>query len=266
MSSVTSADGTTIAFDRVGDGPAVILVPGALQFRAADPRLRAFADLLAAAGFSVLSYDRRGRGESSDTRPYVAAREVEDLAALVATVGQPAHLFGMSSGAVLALDAAARGVDVGKLALYEPPFRLTGAAAVPEDYRQELDGLLAEDRRGDAVALFMTAVAGVPQEYVAGMKTEPFWPPFEAVAHTLSYDAALMEGTMNGEALPRDRWRAASGPVLAIAGGASPEHQRDAVKSLAETMTAGRVLIVDGQTHAFDPDVLAPLVSEFLRQ
>src|SRR4051794_22264207 len=222
MSTVTSADGTTLGFDRRGDGPAVILVGGAFQYRAFDPRTGQLADLLAGR-HTVVHYDRRGRGESGDTPPYAVEREVEDLDALIQAVGGSAALFGMSSGAALALDAVAAGLPVSRLAVYEAPFVVDGSRPpAPADYVAHLRALVAEGRRGDAVEYFLTAGAGVPAEIVGQMRHAPMWPGFEVVAHTLPYDAALMDGTTTGGPLPADRWAAVKIPVLVGDGGASP--------------------------------------------
>src|SRR3981189_1833567 len=180
MNRVTSNDGTPIAFDRTGDGPAVILVGGAFQVRV-DPKMSQLAALLAPR-YSVLTYDRRGRGDSGDTAPYAVEREVGDLEALIKEAGGSAFVSGMSSGAVLALDAAAYGLPIMKLAVYEPPFIVDSSrAALPANYLAQLTDLLSADRRGDAVALFMTNPAGVAAEFVAGIGPAPFWPAMWAV-------------------------------------------------------------------------------------
>src|SRR5512138_1962324 len=155
MKTVTSKDGTTIAFDQSGNGPALILVDGATQYRAIDPRTTKLAALLAE-HFTVFHYDRRGRGDSSDTLPYAVEREVEDIEALIDEAGGSAFVYGISSGGCLALEAAARlGNKIKKLAIYEPPYNSDRAARKQwKEYRQQLADALAEDRRGDAVVLF----------------------------------------------------------------------------------------------------------------
>lgn len=174
MGKVISKDGTTIAFDQSGDGPAVILVGGAFQHRAIDPRTAQLAALLAK-HFTVLHYDRRGRGDSTDTPPYAIVREIEDLEALIRDAGGSVFVFGMSSGGVLALEAARRGLAIKKLALYEPPFNLDdNARSTSKDYTEQLTALLAEGRRGDAVALAMRTF-GAPAEAIAGMRQTPIW-------------------------------------------------------------------------------------------
>lgn len=191
METVSSRDGTSIAFDRVGTGPPLVLVGGALQYRAIDQRTARLVDLLAAE-FAVYHYDRRGRGDSADRAPYDVDREIDDIDALIAHAGEFAVVFGISSGAVLALRAAYAGVAIRKLALYEPPFIVDDSRPpVPADYQRTLTELAAADRAGDAVAYFMTAAVGLADEFVAPMRTEPSWPALEAVASTLVYDAAI---------------------------------------------------------------------------
>ena len=264
MNTVASKDGTSIAFDRSGKGPALILVGGAFQHRALDPSTARLAELLSP-NFTVFRYDRRGRGDSGDTAPYAVEREIEDVDALIQDGGGTAFLFGMSSGAVLALDAAAHGLAVTKLALYEPPFIVDDSRPpLPDDYRERLTGLLAMVRRGDAVELFMTEGVGVPAEAVAPMRDMPFWSGLEAVAHTLPYDAAIMGDTLSGSPLPAERWAGVTIPTLVADGDASPAWVRNAVAALVETLPDARRRTLEGQTHEVDPEVLAPVVEEFL--
>lgn len=263
-STVVSDDGTTIAFDRYGEGTPLVLVGGAFQYRAFDPPTAELAKLLAGE-FAVFHYDRRGRGDSGDTKPYETRREIEDLQAVIAEAGGSAYVFGNSSGAVLALDAAANGVAIDKLALYEAPFIVEDSRApVPDDYLATLTKLLAENRRGDMVELFMGTVIGLPAEMVAGMRQAPMWPGFEAVAHTLLYDAALMEGTQSGNPLTPGRWAAVSAPTLVLDGGASDRWVHAGADNLAEVLANAQRQSLPGQTHAVAPDVLAPAVREFL--
>ena len=196
----TSKDGTHIAFDRTGQGPALILVGGALSQRSDNAPL---VELLAKR-FTVFSYDRRGRGDSGDTLPYAAQREVEDIDALISEAGGMAFVYGKSSGAVLALDAAnALSAKIRKLALYEPPLIVDdGRPPPPPGYAEELDKLIAADRRGDAIEFFMTNVVGMPADAVAPMRKTPAWPKMEAMAHTLAYDVAIAGDTMSGKPLP----------------------------------------------------------------
>jgi pimeloyl-ACP methyl ester carboxylesterase len=192
MGKVLSKDGTTIGFDRSGKGPAVILVHGAMLYRAIDPRKAGLAALLGQ-HFTVLQYDRRGRGDSTDTQPYAVEREIEDIEALINAAGGSAFVFGISSGAALAFEAAlALDGKVKKLAMYEAPYNDDdGARQSWKEYRKQLNELLAEGRRGDAVALFMMLV-GMPADQLEGMRQHPMWPMLEAVAPTLAYDAAVL--------------------------------------------------------------------------
>lgn len=264
MQIVTSADGTRIGYDLVGEGPAVILVGGAFQHRAVDPRTAHLADRLGKE-FSVVHYDRRGRGDSGDAASYATAREVDDIAALIGAVGGRACLFGMSSGAALALDAVAAGLPVPRLAVYEAPFLVEGVPrpVVGPDYLDRLRAHLAAGRHGEAVAQFLTEAAGVPPEIVAGMRAAPVWADFEAVAPTLAYDAALLDGTVEGGPLPAGRWAGVDIPVLVVDGGASPPAMRMAADALADLLPDARRRTLAGQDHAVDPEVVAPVLAEF---
>jgi pimeloyl-ACP methyl ester carboxylesterase len=267
MPTVTSTDGTTIAYDRTGAGPTVILVDGALCFRAFGP-MAALAALLAP-HCTVVTYDRRGRGESGDTPPYAVAREVEDLAALLTAVGGATGVYGISSGAFLALAAARRLPNqIIRLALYEPPASLDAAAIQRfQDYRADLDALLAAGRRGDAVARFMRLVgAGLaesehaaPQDAGASLRQTSLWPLFEAVAPTLAYDAAAM----GDSAVPLEQAAGVAVSLLALAGGASPAWMQQAARAIAEAAAQGRYAVLEGQTHEVAAEALAPVLTEF---
>jgi pimeloyl-ACP methyl ester carboxylesterase len=259
MNQVISKDGTAISFDRSGKGPAVMLVGGAFQYRAIDPPTVQLAALLAQQ-FTVFHYDRRGRGESSDTQPYAIEREIEDLEALINEAGGSAFVFGMSSGGVLALYAAARGLTITKLLLYEPPFNAGDehARQAAENYTRQLTALLTEGRRGDAVALAMTSW-GAPAEAVAGMRQTPFWPLFESVAPTLAYDNAIM----GDGSVPTERLASLTVPTLVMAGGASPVFMQNAAQAVAHALPNAKLRTLEGQTHDVAPEVLAPVLVEF---
>ncbi len=261
MERVTSKDGSSIAFDRSGRGPAVILVGGAFQCRAIDPRTAQLASLLATS-FTVFHYDRRGRGDSSDTPPYSVEREIEDLDALVKAAGGSACVFGNSSGAVLALCAAARGLGIRKLALYEAPFNSgdDNARQAAKGYSKRLAAFLAEGRRGDAAAFAMTSW-GVPPEAIAGMRQAPVWPLFESVAPTLAYDDAVM----NGGSVPTRLLASVTPPVLVLDGGASPAFMRDAADTTASALPNAKRRTLEGQAHDVAPEVLAPVLREFFK-
>jgi len=255
MRQVRSQDGTPIAFDRSGAGPAVILVCGASTTRAANAPLAA----LLAPHFTVFNYDRRGRGDSGDTAPYAVEREVEDLDALIKVAGGLASLFGTSSGAILALEAAAHGLAITKLALWEPPFSVDDdGPRRHKEYVTRLAELLAAGRRGDAVALFMKQV-GLPPEFVAQARNAPWWSATEDLAHTLAYDAAVM----GDSAVPTERVASVTVPTLVMDGGASPAHLRNAARALADVLPRAQHRTLEGQTHAVDPEVLAPVLEAF---
>ncbi len=259
MQKVRSKDGTTIAFDRSGKGPAVILVGGAFQHRAIDPRTAQLAALLAQ-HFTVFHYDRRGRGDSGDTQPYAVEREIEDLEALIKEAGGSAFVFGMSSGAVLSLEAAARGLTIKKLALYEPPFNSgddTDRQAA-ENYTKQLTALLAGGRRGDAVALAMTRF-GAPAEAVAAMRQTPIWSLFESVAPTLAYDNTIM----GDGSVPTKRMASVTVPTLVIDGGASPAFMHNAAQAAVAAIPNAQHRTLEGQTHDVAPEILAPVLEEF---
>lgn len=257
MSTLTSADGTTIGYERTGEGPALILVDGATCYRAAGP-MRPLAALLSDS-FTVYAYDRRGRGESTDTLPYAPAREIEDLRALVASAGGTAYVYGISSGAALALRAAAEEPGITRVVMYEPPY--TGEfedATGLKEYAAELRELLDAGRRGDAVARFMTHV-GMPPEAVAGFRASPAFAVLEAIAHTLAYDDEILtEGRV-----PRDVAARVTVPVLVVEGGASPERLRAAAKAAAELIPTAEHRVLDGQTHDVAPEALAPVLRDF---
>jgi pimeloyl-ACP methyl ester carboxylesterase len=258
---VKSKDGTVIAFDRSGQGPALIVVGGALSDRSASAPL---AKLLGP-HFTVFAFDRRGRGDSGDTPPYAVEREVEDIEALIAEAGGTAFVHGHSSGAVLALTAAATlSTKIKKLALYEPPFITDDSRPPPpQDYVEQIKTLVAAGRRGDAVAFFMTDVVGTPAPAVAQMRKAPTWPAMEALAHTLPYDGAILGDTMAGKPLPAERWAAVTTPTLVMDGGASPPWIRRSAQSLAAVLPSAQHRTLEGQTHAVAPSVIAPELKRF---
>jgi pimeloyl-ACP methyl ester carboxylesterase len=239
---VTSQDGNVLAVDRTGTGPAVVCVGGALNDRHSTGHVAARL-----AGFTAYSYDRRGRGDSGDTPPYEVEREIEDLAAVIEEAGGAAMVYGMSSGAVLALRAAAAGVPITRLALYEPP--PLKDAVVPPDYTARLAAAIDAGRPGDALELFMTGVVGIPPEAVAGIRQSPMWLALEALAPSLRYDDAVM-GEMPSVSN-------VTIPVTVLTGGASPSWLREAGHALAAALPNGEVLELPNQTHDVDPATLA---------
>jgi pimeloyl-ACP methyl ester carboxylesterase len=262
---VTSKDGTRLAFDRTGKGPPVVLVAGALASRAFPFPLGG----LLAPHYPVFHYDRRGRNESGDTPPYALERELEDIEALLREGGGSARVCGFSSGAVLALEAAASGLPITKLALYEPPLIVDDSRPpVPADYLAHVRELIAAGRPGDAVEYFMTDAVRVPPEYVGSMRNEPMWPGLEAVAHTIPYDGAFMEGLMSGKPLPADRvkrWASLKAPTLVIDGGASEQFMHSSADALAKVLPDAQRRTLEGQTHDVNAEVLAPVLIEFFK-
>ena len=257
MNNVTSRDGTTIAFDQLGDGPPVILVCGASTDRMANAPLAA----LLAEHFTVFNYDRRGRGDSGDTAPYAVEREVEDLDAVIDDAGGSAFVYGTSSGGVLVLEAAASGVALTKLALWEVPFAIDEGNRPPADQVERYDEMIAAGRRGDAVEYFMTKVVGLPPEFLAYARTQPFWQAQKALAHTLAYDATIM----GDHSLPVERAAAVTAPTLVLAGEASFPFMRETARALANIIPDGQHRILEGQEHNVDPAVLAPVLVEFFK-
>lgn len=261
MNTVKSKDNTTIAYDQSGQGPALVLVGGALNNRGSGAELAA----LLAPHFTVICYDRRGRGDSSDNQPYAVAREVEDIDALIQQVGGSIFLYGHSSGAVLSMEVANTFPNkIKKLALYEPPFTVDNTRRLaPADYTAHLAALVAEGKRGDAVAYFLTEAVDMPAAAVDQMRHAPFWQGMEAVAHTLPYDGMIMRDTIGGKPLPTDRWTRVTMPTLVLDGGASPTWAHHAAEAAAKVLPNATYQTLEGQTHAVAPNVLAPVLEKF---
>jgi pimeloyl-ACP methyl ester carboxylesterase len=261
MTTVTSHDGTSIAYTREGSGPPVILVGGGLVDRSENAPLATELSQR----FTAYNYDRRGRGESGDTLPYALEREIEDIDALIREAGGSAFLYGVSSGGALALEAAAGGLAIEKLGVYEVPYPIAGA--MPErwrEYRERLAAALAEDRCGDAVALFMWLV-GMPNDAVEQMRDGPYWPGLEAIAHTLAYDAACLgDGPP-----PADRLARIRRPTLVITGGASgatglpPDFYDRPAEAIAAAVPGAERLAMEGQGHVADPKAVARVLERF---
>ena len=256
METVESNDGTTIAFDRTGEGPALILVVGAFCDHTRTSSLAARL----APHFTVYSYDRRGRGSSGDTAPYSVEREIEDLDAVGRAAGGSPFVFGHSSGAVLALEAAARGVAMAKLVVYEPPYIDDGSRPRHNaDLAGRLGELVSAGHRGEAARLFLVEAVGVPPHVVALIEAGPDWSGMEAMAHTLAYDVTIC----NAQSMPVERMAEIAIPTLAVAGGASPDWARSAVRALAATIPDSKDLIIDGQDHGVADEAIAPVLVEF---
>ena len=238
----------TIAFDQLGDGPPVVLVLGAFNTRPTGAPLAAAL----AARHTVLNYDRRGRGGSGDSAPYAVEREIEDLDGLIQRVGGAAAVFGFSSGAALALSAAAHGLAITRLALFDLPLQVGRAA--PVDHAAALDELIRAGRRGDAVEYFQHRMVGIPMAVVEQMRQAPFRPALEAMAHTLVYEATILG---DGQ-LSLAQCRAVRAPTLAIAAGLGPPFMRETAEAVARAVPDGRALVLEGATHDLVPEVLAP--------
>ncbi|SBT49166.1 alpha/beta fold hydrolase [Micromonospora auratinigra] len=256
VETVQSTDGTTIAYETAGDGPPIVLVGGAFNDRGTVRPLGAALT----ADFTVYGYDRRGRGDSGDAAAYAVQREIEDLAALIERAGGSAHLYGLSSGAILAAYATAEGLPVTGLALFEPPFRTGPHGGAEPGLAEELTGLVSAGRRGDAVALFLTDAVGVPGEAVAGMRGRPEWSWMEGLAHTLAYDT-----TVTGDGgLPTGRLAAIRVPTVVVDSTGSPEWLRAAAAATAGAIPGATHLSLAGAFHEVSPEVLAPALRDAL--
>jgi len=253
MNTVQSADGTTIAFDKSGNGQALILVDGALEHRSMPSEMTQLAAHLSQ-HFTVIRYDRRGRGDSTDTQPFAVEREIEDIEALIDEEGGSAFLFGISSGAALAMEAAiALGDKVKKLAMYEAPYNSDEAARRAwRDYRKILTELLAAGRPGDALGSFMMLV-GVPADHLEGMRHHPMWPMWEAVAPTLAYDASV----------PTEKAARVTVPALVMNGSASFPFMHPTALALAKAMPHAQQRTLEGQTHEVSTEVVGPVLVDF---
>jgi pimeloyl-ACP methyl ester carboxylesterase len=266
MRTVTSKDGTRIAFDQSGQGPALMLVSGASATRADEASLAAAL----APYFTAFAYDRRARGDSGDTRPYAVEREVEDLEALIDEAGGSAFVFGHSSGAALALEAARLlPTKITKLALYEPPFVIDEThAPMPDGFPAQLDELIVSGRRGEVAERFMTLV-GLPAEMLAQMQQSPMWPRIESGAQSLVYDATIMEDTEKGSPEPLKKWASVAVPTLVMDGtvflGQEEPHafMRHGTDALASVLPYAQRLTLEGQDHGPSNETLVPALQAF---
>ncbi|MET8146384.1 alpha/beta hydrolase [Sphaerisporangium sp. NPDC005288] len=257
MQKVMSADGTTIAYDRSGTGPAVILVGGGFAERT-NPLFVAVAEELSSR-FTVFNYDRRGRGDSGDTEPYAVRREIEDLDALIEEAGGSALVFGGSSGGALALEAAHAGSKISKLVVFEPPYVTDGSrAALPSE--KEISDLVRAGRRGDAVELFMVKGADVPAEMIGQLREQPFWAGMEDIAHTLAYEAAIV----GPGAVPAERFASVTVPTLVLVGAESSPRMQDAARAVDAVLPDSRLATLDGMAHGqLDTKVLSAELADF---
>jgi pimeloyl-ACP methyl ester carboxylesterase len=256
LQTVRSKDGTPIAVEVTGRGPAIVLISGGSVDRGANAGL---AGVLSS-DLTVWNFDRRGRGDSGDTAPYAVEREIEDVEAVIAAAGGHAHLYGSSSGAGLALEAAIAGASVDRLVLWEPPYNLDPAGRPPADSVEQLDRMIAEGRRDDAATFFMVDMVRLPAEFAAFARTQPWWAGQLAIAHTLAYDARVM----GDYSVPTDRAAAIRVPTLILTGGSSFPFFRPTAEALAAAIPDGRSAVLDGQEHNVDPTVLGPAIRSFL--
>ena len=263
MAQVVSKDGTKIVYDKVGQGPAAVFVEGATATRSSFVEL---ANLLAP-HFTVYFYDRRGRGDSSDTLPYSVEKEIEDIEVLIDEAGGKAYLYGISSGGALALEAASKlGNKVKRLAIYEVPYDESEAGQAKwKEYKSTLSESLRAGKNGDAITAFMKLV-DVPDEMLAGMKQSPFWPEMEKVAPTLAYDAACLG---EDRKIPADRAQHLTVPTLVMDGGGSLEsypNMRASAEKLSRLIPNAEWQTLEGQTHNVDSKVLAPVLEKFFKE
>jgi pimeloyl-ACP methyl ester carboxylesterase len=261
LSTVRSADGTTIAYTRAGQGPPLILVDGTLCSRSFGPMPKLAEQLTPR--FTVYTYDRRGRGASGDTKPYSPDREVEDIQALVALAGDTAYLHGTSSGAALALEAARHSPSITKLAVYEPPFIVDGTRTpMPDDWLPRLKQLVADGRNGDAVKMFMRFV-GTPALFTAVMPLTPVWGKLKAVAPTLPYDITIVHDHQRGTPFAPAEWADVKAPTLVAAGGKSPAWMTNATRALADALPDATYRTLPAQNHMVKAQAIAPALTEF---
>jgi pimeloyl-ACP methyl ester carboxylesterase len=256
LQTTTSADGTTIAFDKLGSGPAVVLVCGGSVDRQSNAGLAA----VLASDFTVYNFDRRGRGDSGDTLPYAIDREIEDIEAVIDAAGGQAYIYGTSSGAALAFEAArALPGKVTKLALWEPPYIDDPAARPPSDTVETYERLVAEGRRSDAVEYFTAKVVGLPPEFVAFAKTQPFWAAQEKIAHTLAYDGRIM----GDYSIPVEKAKDVTQPTIVVAGESSFPFFLQTVAVLGDAIPDGESKTLPGQEHNVAPEVIGAVLKEF---
>jgi pimeloyl-ACP methyl ester carboxylesterase len=263
MEKVTSADGTTIALERFGEGDPLIVVAGAMVDRV---RARGISERLGE-DFATINYDRRGRGDSGDAEAYAVEREIEDLAALIEVAGGSALVYAHSSGAALGLQAAAAGLAITRLVAHEAPYhpRGTGEPGEAKAYAEGLDEALAAGDRGDAVELFL-GTTGMPAEMIKGFRSDPSFAEMEALAPTLAYDAAVMGSVENDAEIPDGMLAKVTAPTLAIYGTISAPRFRETAETIAAGVADGHLVALEGQHHVVPPDVLAPVLVDFFAE
>jgi pimeloyl-ACP methyl ester carboxylesterase len=264
METTKSADGTVIAYDRTGDGPPLVVALGAFCDR------KSFVPPASLTSqFTVCTYDRRGRGDSGDTQPYSPDREVADLAAVIEAVsgsgagaaasGAGAFVFGHSSGAALALRAAAQGAPMAAVVAYEAPYVIPGTRTLAEDPAARITELVSSGRRSDAVKYWMIDVVQAPAEMIPMMESSPMWAGLEALTHTLPYDLALA----GDQGIPVDYLAKITVPVLVVGGANSPDWFHHTVEATTEAIPGARLTMLEGQDHGAPPEVIAPVLTGF---
>lgn len=259
MQKVISKDGTAIAYEKIGTGPALILVGGGLCDRKTAASGTPMAKYLAS-HFTVYSYDRRGRGDSGDTAPYAVEREIEDLSALITQAGGSAYVYGMSSGGILSIKAVLAGLPITKLVVYEPPFSIDKKHATEWiAYTAKLKVFIKNNDRTSAIKLFMTT-AGMPKILISILRITPIWNKIKPLAHTLVYDAAIVNDRM----LPYADLAKITIPAIIIDGGNSPANMLDSAKALAKALPNSQYRTLKGQTHNVSAKVLASAIIELL--
>lgn len=261
MTSVTSPDGVTIAFEKTGRGPALILIGGALSDRNGGKPLAAQL----AEHFTVYTVDRRGRGESTDAKTYAVEREIDDIAALIAHAGGSAYLYGVSSGAALALQTAAKlgAAKVPKLALYEPPYRSGDEQQKREfaEQKRRTNELIKTGQPGEAATYFLTAI-GLPPAALEKMKASPQWETIKRIDFTLAYDYAIL----GDGAVPEAIAQAIAAPTLVLDGEKSMEFMHATADRVAQLVPGAERKTLKGQTHQAAPEVVGPVLSEFFQR
>ncbi|WP_181781440.1 alpha/beta fold hydrolase [Pseudonocardia pini] len=264
LSTLTSADGTTIAYQQTGTGPAIIVISNVAEDHTGVAGLAAALST----DFTVITYDRRGRGASGDPQPYDPAREIDDIAALIDLAGGTAALTSGSGGCALTLDAASALADrVTGLYLYEPPFIVSDARPpAPADYLHHQTALIAAGKRSEAVEYFMTEMIRVPTEYLPMMRQDPSWQEMVKLAHTYTYDGRILADLQDGTALPNGRWTI-NAPVAIAVGGNGEAFIRDGADALADLLPNATVLTLPDHDHSafwMAPDAVAQQARSFL--
>ena len=256
MKMVTSKDGTTIAYESTGSGPSLIFIDPAGGYHGWRP-MDGLIPMLSS-HFTVTTYDRRGRGHSTEVQPYSVEREIEDLKAVIDATGELAFLFGFSSGAVLSLLAAARGLPVRKVVALEPPLERYDEPTPPSELELEVAALVAKGQRREAHAHFNRAL-GVPDEILEELSATLDWPQIEALTHTIVYDLTITRS------LPMPELSSIQTPSLIINSMVTGDFMHNWTKDTADALPNGVHLTLDGEWHSVPPEILAPVMIAFFK-